>query len=116
KLYLSGDLNQLTIAILAFITCGASLAFLFFNWHPARILPGQSASTILGLIIATLSIMSGAKLATALIVLLVPSVDFFYTFFRRILSGKSPFLGDQKHLHHLLFRRGFTHQQISLFY
>jgi UDP-GlcNAc:undecaprenyl-phosphate GlcNAc-1-phosphate transferase len=116
KLYNAGDPNQLSIATLSFITAGSSLAFLIFNWHPARILPGQSASTILGLMIATLSIMSGAKLATALIVLLIPAVDFFYTFFRRIFSGKSPFFGDQKHLHHLLLRRGYSHQQISLFY
>ena len=116
KLFNAGDGNQLIIAILSFIVAGAALAFLFFNWHPARILPGQSASTILGLLIATLSIMSGAKLATALIVLLIPSVDFFYTFFRRIFSGKSPFFGDQKHLHHLLLKRGFSHPQISLFY
>lgn len=116
KLYLAGDPNQLNIALLSFIASGAALAFLIFNWYPARILPGQSASTVLGLFIATLSILSGAKLATALIILLVPSVDFFYTFFRRILSGKSPFFGDQKHLHHLLLKRGFSHQQISLFY
>lgn len=116
QLYALGDPNQLTVATLSFITSGAALAFLFFNWHPARILPGQSASTIFGLLIATLSILSGAKLATALIVLLIPSIDFFYTFFRRIFSGKSPFHGDQKHLHHLLLKRGLSHEQISLFY
>lgn len=116
KLYLGGDLNQLTISILSFITAAASLGFLVFNWHPAKILPGQSASTILALMIATLSIMSGAKLAIALLVLLIPSVDFFYTFFRRILTGKLPFFGDKRHLHHLLLKKGWSHQQIALFY
>lgn len=116
SLFLKGDNNQLIIAILATITAGSSLAFLIFNWHPAKILPGQSGSTILGLLIAVLSILSGAKLATALLVLLVPTVDFFYTFFRRILTGQLPFYGDQKHLHHLLLKKGFSHRQISLFY
>jgi UDP-GlcNAc:undecaprenyl-phosphate GlcNAc-1-phosphate transferase len=87
---------------------------LYFNWHPAKILPAFSGSTILGFMLATVAILSGGKLATALIVLLVPAIDFFYTFFRRILSGKSPFFGDQKHLHHLLLQRGWTHQKISL--
>jgi UDP-GlcNAc:undecaprenyl-phosphate/decaprenyl-phosphate GlcNAc-1-phosphate transferase len=114
--YNLGDPNQLVIALLSFICAGASLGFLIFNWYPARIFPGFSGSTILGFMIAVLSILSGAKLATALLVLLVPTIDFFYTFFRRILEKKSPLKGDQKHLHHLLLERGFSHRQISLLY
>ncbi len=116
KLYLQGDPNQLNIAALSFITAGASLGFLVFNWHPAKIFPGFSGSTILGFMVAVLSILSGAKLAIALLILIVPATDFFYTFFRRILSGKSPFFGDQKHLYHLLLKRGWSHQKIALFY
>ena len=116
RLYFQGDPNQLPIAILSFITAGASLGYLPFNWHPAKTLPGFSGSNVLAFMIAVLSILSGAKLATALLVLLIPSIDFFYTFFRRVLSGKSPFYGDQKHLHHLLLKRGLSHSQISLFY
>jgi UDP-GlcNAc:undecaprenyl-phosphate GlcNAc-1-phosphate transferase len=114
--YTQGDPNQLVIAVMSFICAGASLGFLIFNWHPAKIFPGFSGSTILGFMIAVLSILSGAKLATALLVLLVPTIDFFYTFFRRILEKKSPLKGDQKHLHHLLLERGLTHPQISILY
>lgn len=116
NLYLQGDPHQLPIAILAFITAGASLGWLPFNWYPSKMLPGFSGSTVLAFMIAVLSILSGAKLATAILVLLIPSIDFFYTFFRRLLSGHSPFYGDQKHLHHLLLKRGWSHSQISLFY
>lgn len=112
----SGDKNQYLPTLLSFICAGAALGFLIFNWHPARIFPGFSGSTILGFMIAVLSILSGAKLAIALLVLLVPSIDFFYTFFRRILEKKSPLTGDQKHLHHLLLQRGWSHSQISLLY
>ena len=66
--------------------------------------------------IAVLSILSGAKLATAGLVLLIPATDFGYTFIRRILSGKSPVWADKQHLHHKLLEKGFSHQQISLFY
>jgi UDP-GlcNAc:undecaprenyl-phosphate GlcNAc-1-phosphate transferase len=90
--------------------------YAIINWHPARILPAFSGSTILGFMLAVLSILSGGKLATALIVLLVPATDFFYTFFRRLYNGNSPFLGDQKHLHHLFLERGWSHQKISLFF
>ncbi len=116
RLYTQGDPNQLNIAILAFITAGAALGILPFNWHPAKIFLGNSGTTLFGFMIAVLSILSGAKLAIALLVLLVPATDSIYTGFRRILSGKSPFFGDRKHLHHLLLRRGWSHQKISLFY
>ena len=116
KLFLQGDPNQFNIASLSFITAGAALGFLIFNWHPAKIFPGFSGSTILGFMVAVLSILSGAKLAIALLILIVPATDFFYTFTRRILSGKSPFFGDQKHLYHLLLQVGWSHQKIALFY
>ena len=116
RFFMQGDPNQLSIAVISFTTAGAALGLLVFNWHPAKILPAFSGSTILGFMLAVLAILSGGKLATALIVLLVPATDFFYTFFRRLYNKKSPFYGDQKHLHHLLLQRGWSHPQITLFY
>lgn len=116
KLFFQGDPNQLNIAKLAFITTGASLAFLIFNWHPAKIFPGFSGSTILAFMLATISILSGAKIATALLVLAIPSADFVFSVCRRVLSGKSPVVGDRGHLHHRLLNLGWSHQKISLFY
>lgn len=116
KLGFFKDPAQINVAKLSFVTASSSLAFLFFNWHPAKIFPGFSGSTILGFMIATLAILSGAKLATAGLVLLIPAADFAYTFTRRILSGKSPVWADKKHLHHRLLEKGFSHQQIALFY
>ncbi|MBI2597422.1 undecaprenyl/decaprenyl-phosphate alpha-N-acetylglucosaminyl 1-phosphate transferase [Candidatus Daviesbacteria bacterium] len=116
KLTTQQDLSQENIAKLSFITAGSAFGLLIFNWHPAKIFPGFSGSTILGFMLAVLAILSGAKLATLGLVLLIPATDFAYTFFRRILQGKSPVWGDRGHLHHKLLEKGFTHQQISLFY
>jgi UDP-GlcNAc:undecaprenyl-phosphate GlcNAc-1-phosphate transferase len=116
KLSLLNDPTQINVARLSFITAGSAFSFLIFNWYPAKIFPGFSGSTILGFMIAILSILSGAKLATAGLVLLIPATDFAYTFFRRLFSGKSPVWGDKKHLHHRLLSLGLSHQQISLFY
>lgn len=116
KLFYQGDPYQLNVAKLAFITAGASLGFLIFNWYPAKILPAFSGSTILAFMLATLSILSGAKLATALVTLAIPTIDFVYTFWRRIFSGHSPVWGDRGHLHHRLLDLGWSHQKISLFY
>lgn len=116
SLKLSQDPSQLNFAKLSFITAGSALGLLIFNWHPAKIFPGFSGSGVLGFMVAILAILSGAKLATAGLVLLIPATDFAYTFWRRILSGKSPVWGDRGHLHHKLLKIGLSHQQIALFY
>lgn len=116
KLNLSPDVTQINVARLSFITAASAFGLLIFNWHPAKIFPGFSGSTILGLMVAVLAILSGGKLATAGLVLLIPAIDFAYTFFRRIFSGKSPVWGDKGHLHHKLLANGLSHQQIALFY
>lgn len=104
-----------TISLLSFIVAGASLGFLFFNFYPAKIFPGYSA-TILGYFIGILSITSGVKLATAVLVMGVPSVDAVITIIRRLLAKKSPFWHDRGHLHHLLLNYGLGHRSISIFY
>lgn len=116
KLHLMQDPSQANVAKLSFITAASAFGLLIFNWHPAKIFPGFSGSTILGFMIAVLAILSGAKLATAVLVLAIPATDFAYTFIRRILQGKSPVWGDHGHLHHKLLEQGFSHPQISLFY
>jgi len=99
----------------SFIVAGAALGFLVYNFYPAKIFPGYSA-TILGFLIGVLSITSGVKLATAVLVMGVPSVDAVFTIVRRILSKKSPFWHDKGHLHHLLLDYGMGHRSIAAFY
>lgn len=109
------DPSQTTVTVLCFIAAGASVGFLPYNWHPARIFPGYS-STILGFLIAVLSIMSGAKVMIAVLVMAIPLIDGVFTILRRILMKKSPFWGDKGHLHHQLLALGWGHRKISLFY
>ncbi len=113
--FLSVEQTSYMTTILSFIVGGASLGFLFFNFYPAKIFPGYSA-TILGYFIGILSITSGVKLATAVLVMGVPSVDAAITIIRRILSKKSPFWHDRGHLHHLLLNYGMGHRSIAVFY
>lgn len=113
--FISYEPQQIQVARLSFIIAGSTFAFLFFNWHPAKIFPGYSA-TILGFILAILSIQTGAKVATAILVLGVPTIDAIFTVVRRIYNKKSPFKGDRGHLHHKLLDMGWSHQKISLFY
>lgn len=109
------DTNSLIAAHLSFIIAGASLGFLVFNKFPAKIFPGYSATSIY-LLLSVVSILSGAKLATAILVMGVPMIDGVFTIFRRVIKGKSPFKHDKKHLHHILFKLGWGQQKIALFY
>ncbi len=102
-------------ATLSFIIAGSALGFLIFNFSPAKIFPGYGA-TSLYLLLGVVSILSSAKLATAVLVMGVPLVDFVFTIIRRMLNKKSPFHGDKKHLHHIFLRLGYSQRQIALFY
>ena len=113
--FMSIEESSLTTSLISFIVGGAALGFLFYNFYPAKIFPGYSA-TILGYFIGILSITSGVKLATAVLVMGVPSVDAAITIIRRILARKSPFWHDRGHLHHLLLNYGMGHRSIAVFY
>lgn len=107
--------DVLTTIKLSFITAGASLGFLLFNFYPAKIFPGYGA-TILGFLLAISSILGGTKLATAILVMGVPTVDGIFTIIRRIIARRSPFIGDRGHFHHMLLGIGFGQRRIALLY
>lgn len=109
------DQASSTSAILSFVISGAAVGFLLYNFHPARIFPGYGATSIY-MLLAIVSILSSAKLATAILVMGVPLADGAFTIGRRILSGKSPFWHDKKHFHHLLLSMGYDQRRIALFY
>jgi UDP-GlcNAc:undecaprenyl-phosphate GlcNAc-1-phosphate transferase len=109
------DQSSLTSSTLAFIIAGASLGFLIFNFYPAKIFPGYGATAIY-LLLSVTAIMSSAKLATAILVMGVPMTDGIFTIFRRLITGRSPFLHDRLHLHHLLLSMGMKQRNIALFY
>ena len=54
------------------------------------------------------------KTLFVIMIVLYPLVDLLRVFIIRIKEGKSPFIADQNHLHHLLLKRGFSHPKISL--
>jgi len=110
-------LGQYSIAILSAIFTGATLGFLPHNWNPAKIFMGDSGSMFLGLGLAVLSIMGGAKIALAIIVLGVPILDVAVVMINRIRRGQSPLHYDKTHLHYRMMATGLNVRQICyLFY
>ncbi|TSC53738.1 MAG: Undecaprenyl-phosphate N-acetylglucosaminyl 1-phosphate transferase [Microgenomates group bacterium LiPW_16] len=110
------DISQWVVTALAFITTGAFLGFLPWNFYPQKIMPGYGGGTLAGFLLAVLSILSWGKLGTAILVLGVPMIDAVYTVGRRMIAGKSPFLADRGHLHHKLLDLGWGKRRIALFY
>ncbi len=117
-LMLSGDGHT---ALIAFGLAGAVAAFLYFNLNPARIFMGDTGSLVLGFVIAVLCIrllQVNNTLAVPLIphapvfvlgLVLIPVFDTLRVFSMRTWSGKSPFMADRTHIHHLLTNEGFGH-------
>lgn len=94
--------GQSDIAILFIIFAVICATFFIFDLESPKILMGDSGSMFLGLSLAVFTLIAGAKLATLMIIMFAPLFDAVFTIFRRIVSKKSPFKGDLKHLHHRL--------------
>jgi len=111
------DPSQFNTQALALICAGAFAGFLIWNYYPQKIMPGYGAGSLAGFFLAVLSILSGAKVATTIMVLAIPTADAIFTIGRRLAAGKSPFWGDRGHLHHKLMDvLGWGRRRIAAFY
>lgn len=115
-LSISSLVNQPPLGIISISLVGAILGFLIFNFYPARIFMGTSGSMFIGFSLATISIFSGAKLATLVLVLTIPILDALWVIVRRIKNNKSIFQRDKSHLHYRLAEFGFSQNQIAILY
>ncbi|HSH01755.1 MAG TPA: MraY family glycosyltransferase [Anaerolineae bacterium] len=111
----SYQLGQTTVALFPLALAGALLGFLPYNFAPARIFLGAGAY-VLGYLLATLSILSPAKIATALLVLAIPILDVAWIVVARMRQGQSPWQGDRRHLHFRLADKGVPTRWIALGY
>ena len=103
-------------ALIGFILAGAMLAFLTYNFNPAKIFMGDSGALFSGFLLAAISITGVMKTATIAIllpfvVLAVPIMDITFSSLRRISKGKSPFVADAEHIHHKLLHAGFSQKK-----
>ena len=102
---------------------GAILGFLYYNTYPARIFMGDAGAQFLGFTVAIFSILLIEETHTALnptlplLLLGLPVLDTLWVLALRLSQGRTPFVGDQQHLHHQLLNFGFTHSgAVSLIY
>lgn len=107
---------QSSVALLPLAMLGTCLGFLFYNFNPATIYLGGGAP-LLGYLLAALSIIGGAKMATILLVMGLPLMDFAWQVVNRVRQGRNPMSGDRGHVHFRLLDNGLlTHRQIVVLY
>lgn len=110
------EVGQPETALLALIFAGAGVGFLIMNFHPAKIFLGEGGSVLVGFMLGVLAIISGAKVATALLIMGIPILDVIWVIIRRLFfEKKSPVLADKKHLHFRLLDIGMTQRQAVVF-
>lgn len=114
-LSLTPQVNQTPTAFLAIAFTGSLLGFLILNFYPAKIFLGESGSTLAGFMLGVLAIVSGGKIATALLVMGIPLLDALWVILQRMFNHQSPFSGDRRHLHFRLLDLGFSEPQAVLF-
>lgn len=115
-LSLKPEVNQPPVGIITMALSGALLGFLIFNFPPAQIMAGSSGIFFMGFIMAGLSIFAGTKIATTLLILFIPMVDFFWVIGKRLKSRKSIFNPGREHLHHQLLNIGWSPKEINIFF
>lgn len=109
----SDNLVALMMAALA----GSCVGFLPYNHNPAKIFMGDTGSTFLGFVLATVSIQGLFKFYTIIsfavpfLMLGLPLFDTCFAILRRLSKGQNPMSPDRSHVHHRLIDMGFNQKQ-----
>ena len=109
--------DNMAIAITMAALTGACIGFMPYNLNPAKIFMGDTGSTFLGYMLATVSIMGLFKFyavisfAVPFLILGLPIFDTANAIIRRLAEGRSPMSPDRGHVHHKLIDMGFNQKQ-----
>lgn len=108
-LYIGLKFNDQFLIVIPSIYIASLLGYLYFNWSPAKIFMGDSGSLTLGFIISIVAIHAvNMEYITPISILMLasfPILDTLFVVTQRILSGKSPFIADQLHIHHIIYKQ-----------
>jgi UDP-GlcNAc:undecaprenyl-phosphate GlcNAc-1-phosphate transferase len=109
--------GQYLVALIAFLTFGALLGFLPYNFPRARAFLGDAGSHLVGYLLAVLAILPHFYTARhprrwavliPLLVLAVPLLDMVWVVLLRWRLGQPFYVGDNNHFSHRLVRLGLT--------
>jgi UDP-GlcNAc:undecaprenyl-phosphate/decaprenyl-phosphate GlcNAc-1-phosphate transferase len=115
------SLDRVDAGILAALTAGAAIGFLWHNFHPASIFMGDSGSNLLGLLLACVAIQGVLKTAAVvalffpLVILAVPFLDTAFVVAKRIKYRQPVHQADRWHFHHRFTNIGFSQRRTVLY-
>jgi UDP-GlcNAc:undecaprenyl-phosphate/decaprenyl-phosphate GlcNAc-1-phosphate transferase len=104
-------------AVLAAITAGGALGFLFHNFYPARVFMGDCGANLLGYLLGVTAVIGSLKtnvvvaLVVPLIILAVPFLDTGFVIAKRLKYRRKPWSADANHFHHRMARIGFSQRK-----
>jgi UDP-GlcNAc:undecaprenyl-phosphate/decaprenyl-phosphate GlcNAc-1-phosphate transferase len=112
--------GQYLVALLAFLTMGALVGFLPYNYPKASVFLGDAGSHLVGYLIAVLAVMPQFSLAeqprvidliNPVFLVAVPLADLVWVVLLRWRNRKPFYVGDTNHISHQLVRRGLSPQR-----
>jgi len=112
--------NLEALSLMSIALAGSMLAFLRFNFYPAKIFLGDSGSTFAGFMLASVGVLWVLNSGNAffvfipIIILALPIFDTLFAIWRRYRGHHPIFQADKGHLHHRLLARGISHKYIVL--
>lgn len=118
------------MAVIAWSLTGSLLPFFYFNvfGNKLKLFMGDTGSLMIGLLMALFAVeICGKELpanhilymkltpVVTIAILFYPIFDLLRVFTIRLIHGKSPFIADMNHIHHLFLEAGYSHRR-STFY
>ncbi|OQY38838.1 MAG: hypothetical protein B6226_03005 [Candidatus Cloacimonetes bacterium 4572_65] len=115
------SLNPLVL-YLAIVLFAGNVAFLKYNFYPAKIFMGDTGSLFNGFNLAVLSVTGIAQfkgvtamtIALPVVLMLFPLLDTFLAIARRLKNKRNIFHADKEHIHHKLSNLGLS--QVTICY
>lgn len=110
-------LGEESMAVLLAALLGACLGFIPYNFNPAQIFMGDTGSTFLGFLLASVSVQGLFKMYAVIsfvvpfLILGVPFFDVSFAVIRRLAKGQNPMTADRGHIHHRLIDMGLSQKQ-----
>jgi UDP-GlcNAc:undecaprenyl-phosphate GlcNAc-1-phosphate transferase len=107
--------------VLAALTAGAAVGFLWHNFHPASIFMGDAGSNLLGLLLACVAVQGILKTAAVvalffpLLILAVPALDATFVVAKRVKYRRPVYSADRWHFHHRFANIGFSQRRTVLY-
>jgi len=124
--WLSGDTGY---AVIAAALNGTLIVFLVFNFSEdkRKIFMGDTGSLVVGFLLTVMAIrfneinagtsglyMLDSSPTVSIAILIVPLFDALRVILIRLIRGRSPLKADNRHIHHLMLRAGYSHKQTTL--